>query len=172
MRLSSTCPMASWKSPVLGVPTPGKLFQWMIVIIVKNFLDRNEASPGAAVTGILWWWYKPSFLQGEEAWLLQFFLAVQVLQPFDHLFGPPLDPLQSVWHFLELWGWELNTALQVQPDRHSEEWDEHISVSASHSPVEAAQDALAAAHCQVLLSLCPPAAPGVSQQGCSPTTLH
>lgn len=35
---------------------------------------------------------KPSILQGEEIWLLQCFLAVHVLQPFNHLRGPPFGP--------------------------------------------------------------------------------
>jgi len=45
-----------------------------------------------------------------------FSLVGQVLQAFDHLGGPPLDPLQSVHLFLDCWGPELDTVLQVQPD--------------------------------------------------------
>lgn len=172
MRLSSTLSNASWKSPA-----PGKLFQWMIVVTVKIFFLIQRWN-------LLWcnfYWNtvmmcppKPSFLQGEETWLLQSSLVVQILQPLDHLRGPPLDPLQSVCCFLELWGWELSTALQVRPDK----WSGMIrSVSLPVTALQmqsGIQCALAAAatHCQLLFSLCPPAAPGVSQQGCSPATLH
>lgn len=37
-----------------------------------------------------------SLLQGEKTYLFQSFFTGQVLQPFSHLYGSPLDPLQSV----------------------------------------------------------------------------
>ena len=56
------------------------------------------------------------FSKGEKTQLLQSFLIGQVLQPFDHLAGPPWDPLQSVCvFFFELWEPELDTVLQVRP---------------------------------------------------------
>jgi len=46
---------------------------------------------------------EPFLLQGEMISLLQSFLTGWVLEPFDHLCGLPLDFLQSVHIFLELW---------------------------------------------------------------------
>ena len=53
---------------------------------------------------------------------------------------PPLDPLQSVHVFLELWGPEMGTILQLWPDRCWVEWDDHISTSACNAPADAVQD--------------------------------
>jgi len=53
----------------------------------------------------------------EKTELRQSFFKQQFLQPFDHLCGCPVDPLHYVCNFLELWGPELNTVLQVSPDK-------------------------------------------------------
>jgi len=51
---------------------------------------HNEAPP------------KPSLLQAEQAQFPQPFLTGEVLQPSDHLSGPPLDPLQELHVLLVL----------------------------------------------------------------------
>lgn len=56
-----------------------------------------------------------SLLLDEKTQLVQSFLIDQVLQPFDNLHGPPLDLLQSICIFLDLWGPELDTKLQMWP---------------------------------------------------------
>jgi len=45
---------------------------------------------------------EPSLLQAEQPQLSQPFLTGEVLQPSDHLRGPPLDPLQHIHVFLML----------------------------------------------------------------------
>lgn len=55
-----------------------------------------------------------SFSREKKTWLFQPFLTQQILQSFDHLHDAPLDSLQSVCIFPELWGPEWGTVLQVQ----------------------------------------------------------
>ena len=56
---------------------------------------------------------EPSLLQAEQPQLSQPFLTAEVLQPSDHLCGPPLDPLQHVHVFLVLRAPELDAQLQT-----------------------------------------------------------
>lgn len=60
---------------------------------------------------------EPSLLQCKKTKLLQFFIIGQIFQPFDHLHGSPLDPLQSVHVFFLIVGPELDTVLWVWPDK-------------------------------------------------------
>ena len=56
---------------------------------------------------------EPSLLQASEPQLSQPVLIREVLQPSDHLHGPPLDPLQWLDVLLELGASELDVILQV-----------------------------------------------------------
>ena len=56
---------------------------------------------------------QPSLLQTEQAQLFQPFLIGEVLQPSDHLHGPPLDLLQQVPVFPMLRAAELDAGLHV-----------------------------------------------------------
>ncbi|KAK4807117.1 hypothetical protein QYF61_018458 [Mycteria americana] len=58
---------------------------------------------------------EPSLLQAERPQLSQPFFTGEVLQPSDHLRGPPLDPLQQVHVFLVLGTPELDAVLQSLP---------------------------------------------------------
>jgi len=44
----------------------------------------------------------PSTLQAKKAQFPQRFFVAEVLQPSDHLSGPPLDPFQDLCNFLVL----------------------------------------------------------------------
>lgn len=91
-----------------------------------------------------------------------------------HLHAPPLDPLQSVHVCLDLWGPELDTVLQLWPDKHWVEWTDHISVSASNAPWKQPRIQFAfvaaAAHCWLFFSLLSIRISRSSRQGCSPAT--
>ena len=58
---------------------------------------------------------EPSPLQDEKAQLPQPFLTGKVLQPSDHLHGPPSDPLQQLHIFLMLGAPDLDAVLQMGP---------------------------------------------------------
>ena len=57
---------------------------------------------------------EPSFLQAEQAQLPQPVFLGEVLQPSDHLFGPPLQP-QQLPVFLVLETPDLDAVLQMGP---------------------------------------------------------
>lgn len=59
-----------------------------------------------------------SFLQCENTQLLPSSFTGQVVQPFDHIYGPPLDPIQSVHFFFEMRGPELDTVNDLQAQVH------------------------------------------------------
>lgn len=61
---------------------------------------------------------EPPLLQCEKTQLLPSSLTGQVLQPFNHVCGPPLDPIQSVRVFFELRGPELDTVNDLQARFH------------------------------------------------------
>jgi len=65
------------------------------------------------------------------------FLYITGFPAFWLSFWPFFGP-QSVCVLPELWGPELDTVLQVQPEKHWAEWEEDISISASNVPVDAA----------------------------------
>ena len=56
-----------------------------------------------------------SLLQTEQAQLPQPVFVGEVLQPPDHLSGPPLDSLQQLPVFLVLGAPDLDTVLQMGP---------------------------------------------------------
>lgn len=53
-----------------------------------------------------------------------------VLQTFDHLCRSPLDLLQFILVFIELWGPEMRTILRVWPDKCWIESNDHVSTFA------------------------------------------
>ena len=64
----------------------------------------NEVSP------------EPSFLHVKQAQLHQPFLR-EVLQPFDHIHNPSLDPLQQLHIFLVLRTQDFDAVLQMRPHK-------------------------------------------------------
>ena len=62
---------------------------------------------------------QPSLLQAEQAQLPQPVFAGEVLQPSEHLCGPPLDPLQQLPVLLVLGPPDLDTVLQMGPNESS-----------------------------------------------------
>ena len=97
----------------------------------------------------------------------------QVLEPLNYLHGPPLKPLQCV--SFELWWPKLDTVLQVQPDKHWVERDDHISISANNDLVNAAQDTIClCCYSNALLTpvqlVVQAGPPGPFQQGSFPAT--
>lgn len=62
-----------------------------------------------------------------------------------------MDSLQSVTVFLELWGPELDTELQLWPDKCSVEWDDRVSISAGNAPADAAQHQIGLCCCSGIL---------------------
>jgi len=62
-----------------------------------------------------------------------------MLQPFDHLHGAPLDPLQQL-HVLVLGALVLDTVLQVGPQEGRAEGDDPLLHPAGHPSSDVAQD--------------------------------
>ena len=160
MRLSSTLPncILETSSGRHSTMSLGRLFHWLITLIVKNFclISRWNISGAACThcplsscgflwreslhllcscplsTGVLWWGPLETFLlHGAKTKPLQSFLVGQVFQPFDYLCGLPLKPFWSACVFVELWGPELDIVLQVWPNECGVEWEDHVPISAS-----------------------------------------
>ena len=66
---------------------------------------HNEVSP------------EPSLLQAKQAQFPQPFLIGELLQPSDHLSGPPLELLQELHVLPVLGALGLDSVLQVEPHR-------------------------------------------------------
>ena len=75
---------------------------------------------------------QPSPPQAEQAQLLRPVLTEEVLQPSDHVHGPPLDPLQQLHIFPVLGAPDLDTVLQMGPYEDRAERDNHLPVPAGH----------------------------------------
>ena len=69
-----------------------------------------------------------SFLQAAQAQLPQPVFIGEVLQPSDHLCGPPLDPLQQLPVFLVQGAPDLDSVLQMGPHEGRVERDNHLPV--------------------------------------------
>lgn len=110
-----------------------------------------------------------SFLHSEKTWPLWSSAVGQLLQPFDHLYGPPLGSLQTIHACLEPHGPELFTVLQVWPDQHRVGWDDHTSVSAwcpqGCSPGSDLPSLLQQSTASSCSAWCPPGLPSPLQQG-------
>ncbi|GAB0186614.1 mitochondrial enolase superfamily member 1 [Grus japonensis] len=89
-----------------------------------------------------------SLLQAEQSQLSQPVLIGQVLQPSDHLHGPPLDLLQQ-FHVLCMLGTpELDTVLQVGSHQNRVEGQDHLPLPAGHASFDAAQDTVGFLGCK------------------------
>ncbi|XP_014803059.1 PREDICTED: complex III assembly factor LYRM7 isoform X1 [Calidris pugnax] len=85
-----------------------------------------------------------SLLQAEQSQLSQLVFVGEVLQPSDHLCGPPLDLLQQV-HVLML-GPELDAVPQVGYHDSRGEGENHLPRPAGHAS-DAAQDTIGLLGC-------------------------
>jgi len=74
-----------------------------------------------------------------------------VLQPSDHLCGPPLDPLQQLHVLLVLRAPELDAGLQVGSLQSRVEGWNHLPRPAGHTSLDAAQDMFALLGCMMVL---------------------
>lgn len=79
-----------------------------------------------------------------------FFIGV-VLQPADHLHGPPLDLLQQIHDFHVLGNPDLDTVLHVGSHEDRVEWDNHLSCPANHPFFGASQDNVGLLGCKCML---------------------
>lgn len=68
----------------------------------------------------------------REVQLLQSVLIGKVCQPFDHLPGSPLDPLQKQHICPVLEASDLDAILQMEPHEGSVENDNHLPAPAGH----------------------------------------
>ena len=83
---------------------------------------------------------EPSLLQAEQPQLPQAVLVGEVLQPSDHLCGPPLAPLQHI-HVLPMLGApELDAVLQVGSQESGVKGQNPFPRPAGHAALDAAQD--------------------------------
>jgi len=80
---------------------------------------------------------EPSLLQAKQAQLSQLFFSKAVLQPFDDLCGPPLDPLQKFYFSPVLSDPGLDTVLQMRAQKARVEEDNHLPLPAGHPSVNA-----------------------------------
>jgi len=109
---------------------------------------------------------QPSLLEAEQPQLSQLFVVGEVLQPLDHLCGPPLDPLQQLHVLLVLRAPELDAGLQVASHQSRVEGQNCLPRPAGHASLDATQDTvgLLGCSCQAFHS---PVPPSPSPQGCS-----
>ncbi|KAK4811347.1 hypothetical protein QYF61_027576 [Mycteria americana] len=87
-------------------------------------------------------------VKAKQPQLSQSVLIGEVLQPSDHLHGPPLDPLELVHVFLILGAPELNTVLQVGSHESGVEGENHFPRPAGHAFFDAAQDTIVFLGCK------------------------
>jgi len=93
---------------------------------------------------------EPSLLQAEEP---NSALVVEVLQPSDHLHGPPIDPLLQLQVVLVLVTPELDTVLQAGSHQSSVDGKDHLPQPAGHAALDATQDTVGFLGCKPLNSL-------------------
>ena len=91
---------------------------------------------------------EPSLLQNEQAQLLQLAFIGEVLQPSNHLFGPPLEPLQKLHIFPVLVAQVLDATLQRGPHEGRAENNNHLSHTFGHPSSDAAQDTIGLLGCK------------------------
>jgi len=91
---------------------------------------------------------EPSLLQAEQPQLSQPLLTGEVFQPFDHLCGPPLDPLQQVHVCSVLRAPELDAGLQVGSHESGVEGQNHLPRPAGHADFDAAQNTVGLLGCE------------------------
>jgi len=84
-----------------------------------------------------------ALLQAEQPQLSQPFHIAEVLQPSDHLCGPPLNLLQQLHVLLVLRAPELDAVLQVGSHQSRAEGQNHLPCPAGHASLDAVQDVIA-----------------------------
>ncbi|KAK4810863.1 hypothetical protein QYF61_008835 [Mycteria americana] len=143
----------------------GNLFQCLTTLTVKDFFLKASLNLPSlslkplflvlsqqALLKILEGCYKvspqPSLLQAEQPQLSQPVLVGEVLQPSDHLHGPPLDSLQQLHVLLVLRAPELDAVLQVRSHQSGVEWQNHLPRPAGHASFDAAQDTVGLLGCE------------------------
>jgi len=89
-----------------------------------------------------------SLLQAEQPQFSQPVLIGKVLQPSDHLCGPPLDPLQHIHVLLMLVAPELDAVLQVGSQESGVKRHNHLPRPAGHASLDAAQDTVGFLGCK------------------------
>ncbi|XP_068253163.1 ubiquitin-conjugating enzyme E2 W isoform X1 [Nyctibius grandis] len=109
------------------------------------------------------WWYhgplqilegcyevspEPSLLQAEEPQLSQPVFIGEVLQPFDHHRGPPLDSFQQLHVLLMLGAPEMNAVLQVGSHESRVKGQNHLPRRAGRASFDAAQDMVGFLGCE------------------------
>jgi len=83
---------------------------------------------------------EPSLLQSEQPQLPQPVLVGEVLQPSDHLRGPPLDLLQHIHVLLMLGAPELDAGLQVGSQESGVKGQNPLPRPAGRAALDAARD--------------------------------
>ena len=76
----------------------------------------------------------------KQAQFPQPFSLGEVLQPSNHLSGPPLDSFQELCVFLVLGAPGLDAVLQMGPHKSGAEGDNHLPLPAGHPFFNAAQN--------------------------------
>jgi len=92
-----------------------------------------------------------SLLQAEQPHLSQPVLIGEVLQPSDHLCGPPLDLLQQLHVLLVLGSPELHAGLQVRSHQRGAEGQNPLTCPAGHTSLDAAHDIVGLLGCECTL---------------------
>ncbi|KAK4825708.1 hypothetical protein QYF61_002067 [Mycteria americana] len=91
---------------------------------------------------------EPSLLQAEQPQLSHPVFTGEVLQPSDHLRGPPLDSLQQLHVLLMLGAPELNAVVQLGSHESGVEGQNHLPRPAGHTSFDAAQDTVGFLGCK------------------------
>ena len=91
---------------------------------------------------------EPSLFQAKQAHFPQPFFIGEVLQPCDHLSGPPRDLFQELCVLLVLGAPGLDTVLQMGPHNSWVEGDNHLPLPAGHSSFNAAQNTVGLPGCK------------------------
>lgn len=89
-----------------------------------------------------------SFSRLEQPQFLQPIFMGEVLQPLDHLLGPPLDPLWELHTFPVLGALDSDTVLQMGLHKGRIERDSHLPVLAVHPSSRGTQDTLGLSGCK------------------------
>ncbi|KAK4822675.1 hypothetical protein QYF61_019042 [Mycteria americana] len=137
------------------VPSNSTLFQFKAITPCpiatcpcKKSLSSFLVGPLQAVEGCYKVSPEPSLLQAKQPQLSQPVFIGVVLQPSDHLCGPPLDSLQQVHVLLMLGTPEPNAVLQVGSHESRVEGENHLPRPAGHASFDAAQDTVGLLGCK------------------------
>ena len=92
-----------------------------------------------------------SLLQAKQAQFPQPFFIGEVLQPSDHLCGPPLDVLQQLCTLPILGASGQDAVLQIGPCKGRADGDNHLPLLVVHPSFYAAQDVADLSGCKSTL---------------------